>query len=86
MRLLVWLCVPLLAACVQPAAEGAGDACGAAGYQGLLGQPEAVLRQMQFPASTRIIGPRDAVTDDYRIDRLNFEIGEGGRIEKIACY
>ena len=39
-----------------------------------------------FAAGTRIIGPTQAVTQDYRLSRLNFEIGKDGRIAKISCY
>ena len=61
------------------------DACGAAGYQGLIGQPISVLGGMTFPIGTRQIGPNDAVTADFRPDRLNIEHGSSGRIEKISC-
>lgn len=62
------------------------DACGASGYQGLIGQPRAALNAMKFPIGTRLIGPDDAVTADYREDRLNIEFGRGGLIEKVSCY
>lgn len=79
-----------LAACepVPPAAipEPPADECGAAGYQGLIGQPHAVLAAMTFPIGTRMIGPDDAVTADFRPDRLNIEYGRTGRIEKVSCY
>ncbi|MDP5307154.1 I78 family peptidase inhibitor [Paracoccus spongiarum] len=80
-----------LAACepVPPPAvipDEAADACGAAGYKGLIGQPREVLAQMTFPIGTRMIGPEDAVTADFRPDRLNIEYGRSGRIEKVSCY
>ncbi|WP_299911540.1 I78 family peptidase inhibitor [uncultured Paracoccus sp.] len=62
------------------------DECGAAGYKGLIGQPREVLKPMKFPIGTRVIGPEDAVTADYRIDRLNIEYGQSGLIEKVSCY
>ncbi len=40
------------------------DACGAAAYQGLVGQSRTVLDGMTFPLGTRQIGPNDAVTAD----------------------
>ena len=70
----------------MPVAPTANDACGAAPLQGLIGQSDAVLRDMKLPEGTRVIGPRDAVTADYRETRMNFEIGADGRIAKIACY
>ena len=70
----------------EVADQPAEDSCGAEGYQGLLGQPREVANQMTFPAGTRIIGPEDAVTADFRPDRLNIEYGRTGRIDKISCY
>ncbi|RCW82875.1 I78 family peptidase inhibitor [Paracoccus lutimaris] len=69
-----------------PATPPATDACGAARLQGLIGQSDALLRDMKLPEGTRVIGPRDAVTADYRETRMNFEIGADGRIAKVACY
>ncbi|MDQ7263018.1 I78 family peptidase inhibitor [Paracoccus sp. PS-1] len=87
--LLVPLCA--LAACVEaePPAQAPGtesDSCNAASFRGLIGQPRGVLDGMTLPAGTRVIGPRDAVTMDFRASRMNFEIGEDGRIAKIGCY
>lgn len=80
----------LMTACepVPPAVtpEPPQDSCGAEGYQGLIGQPREVLTQMTFPIGTRLIGPDDAVTADFRPDRLNIEYGRSGRIEKVSCY
>ncbi len=76
----------LLAACEPVAPPEPEDACGAAGYQGLIGQPRSVLDNMNFPLGTRVIGPEDAVTADFRPDRLNIEYAPNDRIEKVACY
>ena len=54
--------------------------------QGLVGQPQSVLVTMLLPAGSRVIGPNDAVTMDFRADRLNVEIGADGRIAKVGCY
>ncbi len=89
MRLIALLSLPLiLAACVPeaPRPDTPDAACQAPGYQGLVGQPRAVLAAMLFPAGTRIIGPNDAVTADFRADRLNIEVGANDRIAKVACY
>lgn len=82
-----------LGACVQPPEAPqqpvppvAADLCKAADYKGLVGQPKSVLATMLLPARTRVIGPDDAVTADYRADRLNIEIGASGRIENVSCY
>lgn len=62
------------------------EVCRAADYKGLIGQSRSVLDAMLLPAGTRVMGPNDAVTADYRPDRVNIEIGTGGRIEKVSCY
>ena len=88
MRLLAVLPLLALAACVEPppVEEPDTDQCNAASLQGLVGQPGTVLRDMMLRAGTRVINPGDAVTMDFRPDRLNIEIGTSGRIEKVACY
>ena len=79
-----------LGACVAPAPAPAPapdtDLCKAAALQGLVGQPKSVLRTMLLPAGSRVINPGDAVTADFRPDRLNVEIGTDDRIAKIGCY
>lgn len=76
-------CEPMPA---EPRPDPNPDACRAAGHQGLVGQPVAVLAAMTFPIGTRQIGPDDAVTSDYRPERLNIEYGRTGRIEKVSCF
>ncbi|WP_134724856.1 I78 family peptidase inhibitor [Paracoccus luteus] len=89
-RLLATLPLILLAACVQPHPPATppvdDDLCKAAAMQGLVGQPQSVLATMLLPAGSRVIGPNDAVTMDFRAERLNVEIGADGRIAKVACY
>lgn len=85
------LAMLVLAACEPipapaPAPVAPSDECGAAGYQGLIGQPRSVLDGMKFPIATRVIGPNDAITSDFQPKRLNIEYGRGGLIEKIGCY
>lgn len=79
-----------LAACepmpAEPQPDAAPDDCRASAYQGLVGQPVSVLAAMTFPIGTRQIGPDDAVTSDFRPERLNIEYGRAGRIEKVSCY
>ncbi len=80
-----------LAACV-PTENGlpvptlpSENACGAAGLQGLIGQPQAVLQTMKFGVETRIIEAGMAVTLDHRPERLNILIGETGLIDGVSC-
>lgn len=92
MRVVAFLAVPLLmlAGCVQPEpaapVTAPPDLCNATQYQGLIGQRRGTVDGMMLPAGTRIINPGDPVTADYSAQRLNFEIGAGGRIEKVSCY
>lgn len=85
------LALPLvLAACVQPVPPAqpdiAPDDCKASSYQGLVGQSRSILTTMMLPAGSRVVGYGDPVTTDFRSDRLNVELDQGGRISKISCY
>ena len=77
-------CEPMPAEPLPPVE--APDDCRASAYQGLVGQPVTVLAAMTFPIGTRQIGPDDAVTSDFRPDRLNIEYGRANRIERVSCY
>ncbi len=65
-------------------ANAASDACGAEGYQSLVGQ---ALAAVTLPASlkTRIIQPDDLVTQDYVEERLNIETDTRGTIMRVFC-
>jgi hypothetical protein len=61
------------------------DACGAKANARLIGLP---LSDPSVPAASpkvRHIRPGDAVTEDYRIERLNIYVTGAGVIEKINC-
>lgn len=62
--------------------------CQAGNYQNLVGQHKDIFARMIFPRSLtfRIIGPGDAVTLDYREDRVNFLYNERGIITEVKCY
>ena len=88
-RCILWPATALAAcepAYVEPTPPPVVDECGAAGYQGLIGQPRTALSAMNFPLGTRVIGPEDMVTADFRPDRLNIEYGVNGRITKVSCF
>ncbi|MBL9049442.1 MAG: hypothetical protein JNK19_04955 [Tabrizicola sp.] len=73
-----------LGACVA-ADEPDPLACGAGGMQDLVGQDKSVFAAMTFPVGTRIIEPGMAVTEDYRPERLNFDLDAKGRITRVWC-
>ena len=78
-----------------PPSEGtepkpAADECGAGKLGSYLNQPAASdtlgkIRQTIGHDRIRAINPGDAVTMDFRPDRLNIEIGEDGRIKRLRC-
>lgn len=67
------------------------EACGAdrlTAFVGLFADP-ATRREAEALVETtdiRWIRPGDAVIEDLRANRLNFELDENDRIEKIDCY
>ena len=75
----------------QSAENGAEGSCKAAAdaLAVWVGKPwadaEETVRAGEGVASIRVFGPGDAVTMDYRADRLNVELGEGGNIVRIFC-
>lgn len=85
----------LLAACSQqtppqmppisPISVATGDECGAASYEGLAGRPDTDLERILILGQVRIIRPGRPYTDDLRPQRLNFQIGADGRIERVFC-
>lgn len=68
-----------------PVPAPADDTCGAAPHAALVGQPETALLRQLIMGQVRVIRPGDAVTMDFRPERLNFDIGEDGRIRRIYC-
>ena len=84
----------LLAACVPaqpgtpsgPAVPPAGqDTCGAGQYAGLVGQDATALERVLIIGQVRVIRPGDAVTMDFRAERINFDIDAAGRVARIYC-
>lgn len=88
---------PIPTATPEPArpSEGAepkpaADECGAGklgSYLNQLPTGEAMAKIKAIVGHDRIrtINPGDAVTMDYRPDRLNIEIGNDGRIKQLRC-
>lgn len=71
-------------------ATPATDECGAnklGDYLNLLPTSDvlAKIRAVLGHDRIRTIRPGDAVTMDFRPDRLNVEIGEDGRIKRLRC-
>ena len=80
----------LVSACQmgKPPAPGPDDLiprCGKDRLLGLIGQDAAILREVELPATTRVVQPGMALTQDYRPDRLNISIDEDGKIDRVWC-
>ena len=86
---LTLLTIPLLAlaACQEGGGPDLGgpDACGASGWQYLVGEYRDVLAGVALPEPVRVIGPNDAVTLDYSLERLNILYNDGGIIVGVNC-
>lgn len=62
-----------------------GRECPAAQFQLLVGQLRGEIDASTLPVPYRIYGRGDAVTMDYRSDRMNIVIGEDNRVEQVTC-
>ena len=82
----------LLGACAtseeraQSAPPVAEDTCGMANFRHLIGTDSAAIDRAALPAGARIIAPNDAVTMDYRVERLNIRTDAGGRVAELGCF
>ena len=74
-----------------PPEQGAGESgCNAAAAQDLVGRQRsealgAEALRLTGARAVRWIRPGDAVTMDYRPDRLNIELDEQGRVSAFRC-
>ena len=64
-------------------------ACDLSRAEGFIGKPgDAVAEDARAAAgatSVRVIRPGQAVTDDYRVDRLNLETDDAGIVVRVRC-
>lgn len=49
-----------------------------------IGQPVSAI-QADLPERSRVLGPDDIATQDYRIDRLNVYVNGAGVIQRLTC-
>jgi len=61
------------------------DTCNAANYATLVGQQATALERVLLLGKVRVIRPNQAVTMDFRQDRINFIISEDETIAAITC-
>lgn len=69
----------------SPVPSPAEDTCNAAAYAMLVGQPATALERVLLLGQVRVIRPNQAVTLDYRQDRINFLINADESIAAITC-
>ena len=68
-----------------------GDSCGARDLRQLIGQPGAGVAGVRIvgadglPVPVRVIGPNDAVTQDFDPRRVNLRTDAAGTITAVDC-
>lgn len=103
MRVLLLPLPLLLSACVvpvplPPGTPGAieipldpGDACGARGLRGLVGEPAAAADALRVvgpdgtPRTVRVLRPGDPVTEDFSPARIDVRVGADGTVDAVDC-
>jgi hypothetical protein len=65
--------------------SGSAGNCPAEAYQVLVGQQASEIDEASLPVPHRIYGGGDAITMDYRADRLNIVVGEDGMVAEVKC-
>lgn len=86
MRCLVILGMLVLAGCGGPRAlplTPGPDTCGARNWQQLIGQPREAADAV--PQPKRVYHITDAVTQDFREDRINVVLDDSGTIGAVTC-
>ena len=53
-------------------------------FANTIGEPVSTI-QAQLPERSRVLGPDDIATQDYRIDRLNVFVNGAGVIQRLTC-
>jgi len=61
------------------------DPCGATGFAGLVWQAGKIAEMIVLDPPMRVIRPGDAVTRDYLLVRINFELDDSGTIARTCC-
>ncbi|WP_120634775.1 I78 family peptidase inhibitor [Ruegeria sp. EL01] len=58
--------------------------CKGEAFADSVGQPVSAI-QANLPERSRVLGPNDIATQDYRIDRLNVFVNGAGVIQRLTC-
>ena len=70
---------------LAPLPTPAQDTCNASAYSNLIGQDATALERVMLLGQVRVIRPGQAVTMDFRPDRINFNVGASNQITSIYC-
>ena len=65
--------------------DAADDTCDANRYASLIGEDATALERVLLLGQVRVIRPNQAVTMDFRPERINFNISSDNRIRSISC-
>ncbi|AJE45246.1 I78 family peptidase inhibitor [Celeribacter indicus] len=61
------------------------DSCGMDRVEGMVGQDRAAVDALALEGPVRILPPGSMMTMDHRIDRLNIELDDAGKVTRIWC-
>lgn len=64
---------------------GMDNTCDGERFGPLVGQDATTLERILFMGQVRINRPGMLTTQDYRPERINFQVDGAGRIESISC-
>ena len=82
-------CSPQAPSAPQPVQNalptGMDDTCNAVRYHTLLNQDATALERNLILGQVRILRPGPISTQDYAPARMNFHVGEDGKINQISC-
>lgn len=84
---LLWVaaCAPQMAPMTPFAPASGADTCGSTAQAGLVGQNATALERVLIMDQVRIIRPGQAVTMDFREERINFELDGADTITRVFC-
>ncbi len=91
MRSMALAALALVACAPQPPlANGQGKVCSVTRLGKLVGKVSTVALAEEAikragASTARVIGPGQAVTMDYRQDRLNIHLDADGKVERFTC-
>ncbi|SLN30405.1 I78 family peptidase inhibitor [Pseudooctadecabacter jejudonensis] len=68
-----------------PAPPLSADTCNANRHTAVIGQDATALERILIMDEVRVIRPNMAVTQDFRPNRINFNIGPDNRVISIMC-